>query len=72
MIFANSDGWSEKPPPITIQAWAPLMVAPSGVRTSRTITTESPYSTGTALRRVRCPSQIVPTIRASPMPVLSR
>ena len=35
VIFTNSEGWREKPPPITIHAWAPLMVAPSGVSTSR-------------------------------------
>ncbi len=34
-IFTNSDGWSEKPPPITIQECAPLTVEPSGLRTAR-------------------------------------
>ncbi|CAM5495097.1 hypothetical protein SALBM135S_09738 [Streptomyces alboniger] len=42
VIFTNSEGWSEKPPPSTIHACAPLMVAPSGVRTSSTRKTEMP------------------------------
>ncbi len=72
VIFTNSEGWSEKPPPMTIHACAPLMVAPSGVSTSRIRKTEIPYRIGTAVRRVRWPSQTVPIIRAKPMPVLSR
>lgn len=70
VILVNSEGWSEKPPGSRIQAWAPLTVAPSGVRTAITRSTDRPYRTGTAPRRVRWPSQIVPTIRAKPMPVL--
>ncbi len=42
VIFTNSLGWREKPPPITIHAWAPLMVAPSGVRTARISRIEMP------------------------------
>ena len=38
VIFTNSEGCREKPPPITIHACAPLMVAPSGVSTARTST----------------------------------
>lgn len=72
MIFTNSEGWSEKPPPSTIQAWAPLTVAPSGVSTARIRATERPYRIGTAVRRVRWPSQTVPTIRPKPMPVFMR
>lgn len=53
VIFTNSEGWSEKPPPMTIHAWAPLIVAPSGVSTSRISRTEMPYRIGTAVRRVR-------------------
>jgi hypothetical protein len=72
VIFTNSEGWSEKPPPITIQEWAPLTVEPSGVRTSRIRKSEAPYSRGTAVRRVRWPTHTVPIIRANPMPVFMR
>ncbi|CAM5351035.1 hypothetical protein SHIRM173S_04932 [Streptomyces hirsutus] len=40
--FTNSEGWMEKPPPSLIQEWAPLMVEPSGVSTSRISMTERP------------------------------
>lgn len=50
----------------------PLIVSPSGVSTSRIMKTEIPYRIGTAVRRVRWPSQIVPIIRAKPMPVFIR
>lgn len=69
VTFTNSEGWSEKPPGSLIQEWAPLIVEPSGVSTSRIRNTETPYRTGTAVRRVRCPSQTVPIISATPMPV---
>ncbi len=72
MIFTNSEGWSEKPPPSTIHAWAPLTVAPSGVSTMRIRKTERPYRIGTAVRRLRWPSQTVPIIRQNPMPVFMR
>lgn len=42
VILVNSDGWSENPPPMMIQAWAPLTVAPSGVSTASTSSTERP------------------------------
>lgn len=42
VIFTNSEGWSEKPPPSTIQECAPLTVEPSGVSTSRMPNTEAP------------------------------
>ncbi len=70
VILMNSEGWMEKPAGSWIQDRAPLMVAPSGVRTAAVRTTETPYRTGTAPRRVRWPSQMVPTARAIPMPML--
>ncbi len=71
VTFTNSEGCRERPP-MTIQLRLPLMVAPSGVSTSSTPSTETPYRTGTALRRARWPSQTVTIIRATPMPVFSR
>ncbi len=69
VTFTNSEGWSEKPPGSLIQEWAPLMVEPSGVSTSRIRKTETPYRIGTAVRRARWPSHTVPIIRAIPIPV---
>lgn len=42
VIFTNSEGWSEKPPPTTIQECAPLTVEPSGVSTARIPMSERP------------------------------
>ncbi len=67
VTLRNSAGWSEKPPMTSQLRW-PLIVAPSGVRTTRARSTDTPYRIGTALRRARWPSQIVPIIRAIPMP----
>lgn len=72
VIFTNSEGWSEKPPPSTIQECAPLTVEPSGVSTSRMPNTEAPYRKGTTTRRVRWPTQMTAIIRAMPMPVFIR
>ncbi|MGX1300842.1 hypothetical protein RKD35_002330 [Streptomyces albogriseolus] len=70
--MTNSEGWREKPPGSLIQEWAPLIVEPSGVSTSRIRNTEAPYSRGTAVRSPRWPSQRAPIIRATPMPVFSQ
>ena len=45
-IFANSDGWMVKPPGSEIQAFAPLMVEPSGESTTSRPRIEATYRIG--------------------------
>ena len=45
-ILANSDGCSDSPPGNRIQAWAPLIVLPSGDRTTIRPRIEAPQRIG--------------------------
>jgi len=70
--LAVSDGWKANPPPSRIHECDPLIVAPSGVSTSPSVTSDARYASGAYTWSLRASAVATTANSTQPMTRLSR